>query len=342
MDPNQAAADWQKANQLRMVERAQTFVKGAPMQTVAPSVAVHSVINPKKLQAQGPFFRCPEWATMPSKGIHLEVRRGADMVDLLNIDEQPYYLFGRNQGVVDFVLEHPSISRVHFALVHHQHGGTYIIDLGSGHGTAINNRKLERNKPVKFEVNSALQAGASSRTYVLRGDVGRPSEPQQPATAFDDRKRPREEERTNRVKEDGILAGWDLPVKKQAKRKQPDIIQCCHILLAHRDLKKPFDRFGRPVLRTKDEAFRALAALKEEIILNLDGIGPEAKMRKLAKKESDCQTWKKGGDLGKMRKGQWAKEFEQVAFNLEVGEIGGPVESEHGVHLLMRTELTAD
>lgn len=34
---------------------------------------------------------------MPSKGVHLEVRRGADMVDLLNIDEQPYYLFGSGE-----------------------------------------------------------------------------------------------------------------------------------------------------------------------------------------------------------------------------------------------------
>eukprot|EP00667_Euglena_gracilis_P017538 EG_transcript_18502 len=342
MDPNQAAADWQKANQLRMVDRTQMFIKGAPIQTVAP-ISVQANVNPKKLQAQAPFFRCPDWATMPSKGVHLEVRRGADMVDLLNIDEQPYYLFGRNQGVVDFVLEHPSISRVHFALVHHQHGGTYIIDLGSGHGTAINNHKLEKNKPVKFEVNSTLQAGASSRTYVLRGAVGQQktfAEPQQPILTADDRKRPREDERPNRMKDDGILAGWDLPVKKQAKRRQPDVIQCCHILLAHRDLKKPFDRSGKPVLRTKDEAFRALAAFKEEIILNLDGMGPEAKMQKLAKKESDCQTWKKGGNLGKIRKGQWVREAEQVAFNLEVGEIGGPVESEHGVHLIMRTELT--
>lgn len=44
--------------------------------------------------------------------------------------------------MVDFVLEHPSISRVHFALVHHQHGGTYIIDLGSGLGLVCFSTKL--------------------------------------------------------------------------------------------------------------------------------------------------------------------------------------------------------
>ena len=50
-----------------------------------------------------------------------------------------------------------------------------------------------------------------------------------------------------------------------------------------------------------------LKHLREEIILNLDGTGPIAKLKKLAKRDSDCSTYKKGGDLGRIQKGQIAK-----------------------------------
>ena len=270
----------------------------------------------------------------------LEVCKGPDVIDHLNVDGEPYYLFGRAPAA-DFQLEHPSISRVHFALVHHRDGGIYVIDLGSGHGTLINGRRLEKNKPTKLEENAKLVAGASQRTYTLRrassANQLRPAEQaQRQAVVPADRKRAREEG----SKDDGILSGWDEPVKKQPKQKQhPEVIRCSHILLKHRDMKKPFDRNGQVVVRSKEEAFRLLRAHKDEIILNLDGLGPEAKLRKIAKKESDCPSWKKGGDLGVIKKGQIAKDFEAVAFNLQMGEVGGPVDTELGVHLILRTEL---
>lgn len=36
----------------------------------------------------------------------------------IQVDRNLYYLFGRGEGLVDFVVEHPSASRVHFALIH--------------------------------------------------------------------------------------------------------------------------------------------------------------------------------------------------------------------------------
>jgi len=324
----EAAADWQKASQMKLVEASNDPRPSGPK--------IESLVNPKKLQVQSPFFKCPEWAGAARKGPFLEVRKGVDVVDHLTIDEQPYYLFGRNAAVVDFVLEHPSISRVHFALVHHAQGDIYIIDLGSGHGCSLNHKQLEKNKPTKLEANAVLQAGASSRTYVLRLPTNSVAEATVP-THFEEKKRAREDEKGTRSKDDGILAGWELPAKKQVKRKQqPEAIHCIHILLRHRDVKRPFDRHDHPIERSKEEALRKLTAFKDEIILNLDGLGPEAKMRKLAKKESDCPSWKTGGDLGLTKKGESSREFEQVAFNLDIGEIGGPVETELGIHLIMR------
>ena len=39
------------------------------------------------------------------------------------------------QGLCDILLEHPTISRKHAALVHHRDGSVHLIDLGSAHGT---------------------------------------------------------------------------------------------------------------------------------------------------------------------------------------------------------------
>ena len=53
--------------------------------------------------------------------------------------------------------------------------------------------------------------------------------------------------------------------------------------------------------------------------------------------ESHCSSAKRGGDLGWFGHGQMMKEFEDAAFGLQVGEMSGPIETQSGVHLLLRT-----
>lgn len=57
----------------------------------------------------------------------------------------------------------------------------------------------------------------------------------------------------------------------------------------------------------------------------------------LASKESHCSSAQRGGDLGVFGKGQMQPAFEQAAFALQVGELSGPVFSDSGVHLILRT-----
>lgn len=57
----------------------------------------------------------------------------------------------------------------------------------------------------------------------------------------------------------------------------------------------------------------------------------------LAKGFSTCSSRKQGGDLGTFGKGMMVKPFEQAVLNLEVGKISGPVKTQFGYHLILRT-----
>ncbi len=58
----------------------------------------------------------------------------------------------------------------------------------------------------------------------------------------------------------------------------------------------------------------------------------------LAKAYSQCPSGKKGGDLGFFGRGRMAKEFENAAFNLEVGQVSKPVKTQFGYHLIKVTD----
>jgi len=54
----------------------------------------------------------------------------------------------------------------------------------------------------------------------------------------------------------------------------------------------------------------------------------------LAAQHSSCPSGQKGGDLGEFGPGQMVKEFDEVVFNAEVGQVHGPVKTQFGYHLL--------
>ena len=53
-----------------------------------------------------------------------------------------------------------------------------------------------------------------------------------------------------------------------------------------------------------------------------------------AQQYSTCPSGQKGGDLGEFGKGQMVKEFEEAAFNAEIGQVVGPVATQFGFHLI--------
>lgn len=53
-----------------------------------------------------------------------------------------------------------------------------------------------------------------------------------------------------------------------------------------------------------------------------------------AQEFSTCPSGSKGGDLGTFGRGQMVKEFEEAAFNAEIGHVVGPVKTQFGYHLI--------
>ncbi|PKA50301.1 Peptidyl-prolyl cis-trans isomerase Pin1 [Apostasia shenzhenica] len=112
-------------------------------------------------------------------------------------------------------------------------------------------------------------------------------------------------------------------------------IRASHILIKHEGSRRKSslkDSDGRVIsATTREKAVEQLMALREAIAFG------NAKFEDLAAQNSDCSSAKRCGDLGRFGKGQMQKPFEQAAFALKVGEISDIVDTDSGVHIILRT-----
>ncbi|MFB6192819.1 MAG: peptidylprolyl isomerase [Candidatus Nanohaloarchaea archaeon] len=58
----------------------------------------------------------------------------------------------------------------------------------------------------------------------------------------------------------------------------------------------------------------------------------------LAKEKSEGPSRDNGGDLGFFGRGDMVKPFERKAFEMDIGEVSDPVETEYGWHLIKKTD----
>ncbi|KAE9974318.1 protein kinase ssp1 [Venturia inaequalis] len=113
---------------------------------------------------------------------------------------------------------------------------------------------------------------------------------------------------------------------------QEDKIRCAHLLIKHRESRRPSSWRESRIVRSKDEAMQILLGHEQRIRAGSDTLG------ELAMIESDCSSARKRGDLGFFGKGDMQKEFEDAAFALKPGEVSHVVETASGLHLIERLE----
>ncbi|PSS21359.1 Peptidyl-prolyl cis-trans isomerase [Actinidia chinensis var. chinensis] len=114
-----------------------------------------------------------------------------------------------------------------------------------------------------------------------------------------------------------------------------DKVRASHILIKHQGSRRKAswkDPEGRIITATtREAAVSQLKALRDDIVSG------NAKFEDVAACHSDCSSAKRGGDLGSFGKGQMQKPFEEATYALKVGEISDIVDTDSGVHIIMRT-----
>ena len=85
---------------------------------------------------------------------------------------------------------------------------------------------------------------------------------------------------------------------------------------------------------TSVKASHILVDTKAEALCIKKQIDDGASFESMAKKYSKCPSGQNGGDLGYFNKGDMVKPFEQAAFDLPIGEVSDPVQTQFGWHLI--------
>ncbi|KAJ1486923.1 hypothetical protein T484DRAFT_1618378 [Baffinella frigidus] len=111
-----------------------------------------------------------------------------------------------------------------------------------------------------------------------------------------------------------------------------------HILVKHQKSRRTSswkDKEGKVSPRAR-QATAAVQTLRDKLA-GLEGKALRAEFANVARRESDCSSAVKGGDLETFRRGAMQPPFDKAAFALKVGEMSEVIETDSGSHIILRT-----
>ena len=117
---------------------------------------------------------------------------------------------------------------------------------------------------------------------------------------------------------------------------RPAAVRASHLLVKHSGSRRPSSWREATITRSKAAAADRLTELRRAIVKAAGG-DLAAAFAAAARAESDCSSASAGGDLGTFGPGAMQKPFEDAAFALRVGELSGIVDSDSGLHCILRT-----
>jgi len=283
----------------------------------------------------------------------------------IRIGKQVCSLFGRSEHCFE-QLHHESTSRQHAVFIQTTHQGVdaqavlkrreeemkraeqeevryvmrpeihelVLVDLYSTHGTFLNGERLTPGVPYRIYDYDVIRFGASSRHYKVKGlNERRPANaPVSAVTATAEQASAGVSESSKRKQPEGANEASSRPEKKSKSSDGPEQIRVRHILIKHRNSRRPSSWKQEVITRTEEEALALAHEFRARIARG------EVKFEDLARTESDCGSYKYGGDLGRFGRGKMQPAFEAAAFALQVGELSQPVKSDSGIHLILRLE----
>lgn len=114
-----------------------------------------------------PTYDSPSWAGPCAFPVTLEIIKNGTIIDSKRFTGS-HILIGRDADAVDVHVVHPSASRCHAVLQWSDSGTLHLADLGSAHGTVLNQQRVQPGEWSQALVDGCcIQIGASSRTFVL-------------------------------------------------------------------------------------------------------------------------------------------------------------------------------
>jgi len=240
-------------------------------------------------------------------------------------------LFGIEVGQVSDVVETPIGFHIlrRFEIVEYAASHILIQYKGADRADAAMVRTMEEAKKLAEEVLAKARAAGADFAALAKENSEGPSGPKGGSLGIfgPGQMIPAFEQALETMKPGDVKGPVETPFGFHViRRDKIERVGASHILITFQNSD------GSKATRSKEEALE----LAKEVVANARKDG--ADFAALAAKYSEGPSGPRGGSLGTFGRGRMVPAFDAAVFALEVGGVAGPVETQFGYHIILRTE----